>query len=128
MHPAARGYSRDPYHTIEAIDPQNLHVFQTVREITGNLHNWSRLCTYLLFSFSFSSGLSLLILKQQGIRSLQFQSLKHISAGNVYITDNSNLCYYHTINWTSLFSSPNQKTVIHRNKRPENCSKYFAHG
>ena len=70
------------------------------------------------------SGLSLLILKQQGITSLQFQSLKQISAGNVYITDNSNLCYYHTVNWTSLFSTPSQKTVIHRNKKAENCSKY----
>lgn len=70
------------------------------------------------------SGLSLLILKQQGITSLQFQSLKQISAGNIYITDNSNLCYYHTVNWTSLFSTPSQKTVIHRNKKAENCSKY----
>uniref|UniRef100_A0A8C3UKZ0 Receptor protein-tyrosine kinase n=1 Tax=Catharus ustulatus TaxID=91951 RepID=A0A8C3UKZ0_CATUS len=68
------------------------------------------------------SGLSLLILKQQGITSLQFQSLKQISAGNIYITDNSNLCYYHTVNWTSLFSTPSQKTVIHRNKRAENCT------
>uniref|UniRef100_A0A8C0UJI6 Receptor protein-tyrosine kinase n=1 Tax=Cyanistes caeruleus TaxID=156563 RepID=A0A8C0UJI6_CYACU len=71
---------------------------------------------------SHPSGLSLLILKQQGITSLQFQSLKQISAGNIYITDNSNLCYYHTVNWTSLFSTPSQKTVIHRNKRAENCT------
>uniref|UniRef100_A0A8B9RRG4 receptor protein-tyrosine kinase n=1 Tax=Accipiter nisus TaxID=211598 RepID=A0A8B9RRG4_9AVES len=68
------------------------------------------------------SGLSLLILKQQGITSLQFQSLKQISAGNIYITDNSNLCYYHTVNWTSLFSTPSQKTVIHRNKKAENSA------
>uniref|UniRef100_A0ACB8FZY6 Receptor tyrosine-protein kinase erbB-4 n=1 Tax=Sphaerodactylus townsendi TaxID=933632 RepID=A0ACB8FZY6_9SAUR len=32
----------DPYHMIEAIDPQNLNVFQTVREITGylNIQSW----------------------------------------------------------------------------------------
>uniref|UniRef100_A0A669QGI4 Receptor protein-tyrosine kinase n=1 Tax=Phasianus colchicus TaxID=9054 RepID=A0A669QGI4_PHACC len=75
----------------------------------------------VLFCFC-HSGLSLLILKQQGITSLQFQSLKQISAGNIYITDNSNLCYYHTVNWTSLFSTPSQKTVIHRNKKAENCT------
>lgn len=81
--------------------------------------------TPVLSYFCFhGSGLSLLILKQQGITSLQFQSLKQISAGNIYITDNSNLCYYHTVNWTSLFSTPSQKTVIHRNKKAENCSKY----
>uniref|UniRef100_A0A669QZE8 Receptor protein-tyrosine kinase n=1 Tax=Phasianus colchicus TaxID=9054 RepID=A0A669QZE8_PHACC len=75
----------------------------------------------VLFCFC-HSGLSLLILKQQGITSLQFQSLKQISAGNIYITDNSNLCYYHTVNWTSLFSTPSQKTVIHRNKKAENSA------
>lgn len=89
-----------------------------------------KLCLLKLISIlspfcSHPSGLSLLILKQQGITSLQFQSLKQISAGNIYITDNSNLCYYHTVNWTSLFSTPSQKTVIHRNKRAENCSKYL---
>uniref|UniRef100_A0A8B9CXH5 Receptor protein-tyrosine kinase n=1 Tax=Anser brachyrhynchus TaxID=132585 RepID=A0A8B9CXH5_9AVES len=77
--------------------------------------------SFLFFCFC-HSGLSLLILKQQGITSLQFQSLKQISAGNIYITDNSNLCYYHTVNWTSLFSTPSQKTVIHRNKKAENCT------
>lgn len=75
---------------------------------------------FLLFS-----GLSLLILKQQGITSLQFQSLKEISAGNIYITDNSNLCYYHTINWTTLFSTINQRIVIRDNRKAENCSKYI---
>ncbi|KAF7243726.1 Receptor tyrosine-protein kinase erbB-4 [Varanus komodoensis] len=36
------GIHGDPYHTIEAIDPQNLNVFQTVREITGflNIQSW----------------------------------------------------------------------------------------
>lgn len=91
---------------------------------------YSKLCLLnlipiLSYFCSHPSGLSLLILKQQGITSLQFQSLKQISAGNIYITDNSNLCYYHTVNWTSLFSTPSQKTVIHRNKRAENCSKYL---
>lgn len=75
--------------------------------------------------FLLLSGLSLLILKQQGITSLQFQSLKEISAGNIYITDNSNLCYYHTINWTTLFSTINQRIVIRDNRKAENCSKYI---
>ncbi|OXB64727.1 hypothetical protein ASZ78_014998 [Callipepla squamata] len=125
----------DPYHTIAAINPEKLNIFQTVREITGylNIQSWPENMTdFRVFSNlvtiggrALYSGLSLLILKQQGITSLQFQSLKQISAGNIYITDNSNLCYYHTVNWTSLFSTPTQKTVIHRNKRAENCSKYY---
>ncbi|OXB77456.1 UNVERIFIED_CONTAM: hypothetical protein H355_005165 [Colinus virginianus] len=129
------GIHGDPYHTIAAINPEKLNIFQTVREITGylNIQSWPENMTdFRVFSNlvtiggrALYSGLSLLILKQQGITSLQFQSLKQISAGNIYITDNSNLCYYHTVNWTSLFSTPTQKTVIHRNKRAENCSKYY---
>ncbi|CAM5090277.1 unnamed protein product [Natator depressus] len=126
------GIHGDPYHTIAAMDPEKLNIFQTVREITGflNIQSWPQNMTdFRVFSNlvtiggrALYSGLSLLILKQQAITSLQFQSLKQISAGNIYITDNTNLCYYHTINWTSLFSTPNQKTVIHRNKKPENCT------
>nr|XP_025042670.1 receptor tyrosine-protein kinase erbB-4 [Pelodiscus sinensis] len=125
------GIHGDPYHTIAAMDPEKLNIFQTVREITGflNIQSWPQNMTdFRVFSNlvtiggrALYSGLSLLILKQQAITSLQFQSLKQISAGNVYITDNTNLCYYHTINWTSLFSTSTQKTVIHRNKKAENC-------
>ncbi|KAM9009734.1 receptor tyrosine-protein kinase erbB-4 isoform 5-T5 [Ara ararauna] len=126
------GIHGDPYHTIAAINPEKLNIFQTVREITGylNIQSWPENMTdFRVFSNlvtiggrALYSGLSLLILKQQGITSLQFQSLKQISAGNIYITDNSNLCYYHTVNWSSLFSTPSQKTVIHRNKKAENCT------
>uniref|UniRef100_A0A7N6A3U9 Receptor protein-tyrosine kinase n=1 Tax=Anabas testudineus TaxID=64144 RepID=A0A7N6A3U9_ANATE len=62
------------------------------------------------------SGISLLVLKQQGISSLQLQSLREISAGNVHIAENSQLCYYHTVNWTRLFRAANQKVLIRNNR------------
>ncbi|KAI4872468.1 hypothetical protein NFI96_022937, partial [Prochilodus magdalenae] len=68
------------------------------------------------------SGISLLILKLRWITSLQFQSLKEISAGNVYITNNSQLCYYNTVNWTGLFRTSGQKAVIKNNKDPRECN------
>ncbi|KAG5214027.1 hypothetical protein JEQ12_009813, partial [Ovis aries] len=126
------GIHGDPYNAIEAIDPEKLNVFRTVREITGflNIQSWPpNMTDFSVFSNLVTiggrvlySGLSLLILKQQGITSLQFQSLKEISAGNIYITDNSNLCYYHTINWTTLFSTVNQRIVIRDNRKAENCT------
>uniref|UniRef100_A0A8C0ZBF6 receptor protein-tyrosine kinase n=1 Tax=Cyanistes caeruleus TaxID=156563 RepID=A0A8C0ZBF6_CYACU len=118
----------------QTVDSSNIDKFVNCTKINGNLiflvtgiHGYNKLCLLKLIPTlshfcSHPSGLSLLILKQQGITSLQFQSLKQISAGNIYITDNSNLCYYHTVNWTSLFSTPSQKTVIHRNKRAENSA------
>lgn len=69
------------------------------------------------------SGISLLILKQRWISSLQFQSLDEISAGNVYIFNNSGLCFYNTVNWTSLFRTQSQKVLIRNNRDPKECSK-----
>ncbi|MBN3297617.1 ERBB4 kinase, partial [Amia calva] len=70
---------------------------------------------------SLYSGISLLVLKQQWVSSLQLQSLKEISAGNVYITNNTQLCYYNTVNWTSLFRTGNQKALIRNNREPGEC-------
>ncbi|MFT7819388.1 receptor tyrosine-protein kinase erbB-4 [Arapaima gigas] len=72
---------------------------------------------------SLYSGISLLVLKQQWLSSLQLQSLKEISAGNIYITNNSRLCYYNTVNWTSLFRTSAQNTLIHSNRDPKACSE-----
>ncbi|OCT63766.1 hypothetical protein XELAEV_18044862mg [Xenopus laevis] len=132
LHFLVTGIDGDPYHNIAALDPQKLNIFSTVREITGflNIQSWPKNMTDLsVFSNLVNiggrvlySGISLLILKQQSLNSLQFQSLKEISAGNVYITDNPNLCYYHTVNWTSLFRTSNQRTTIRENKKSENCT------
>ncbi|XP_060784980.1 receptor tyrosine-protein kinase erbB-4-like [Neoarius graeffei] len=125
------GIKGDVYHNIEALDPEKLNVFRTVREITGflNIQSWPENMTDLsVFSNlatiggrSLYSGISLLVLKQQWISSLQLQSLHEISAGNVYITNNSQLCYYNTINWTSLFRIPTQKALIRNNRDPKEC-------
>lgn len=90
------------------------------------------LCPTLAFSIvtissfffcSSISGISLLILKQRWISSFKFQSLDEISAGNVYIFNNSGLCFYNTVNWTSLFRTSNQKVLIRNNRDPKECSK-----
>uniref|UniRef100_A0A671V769 Receptor protein-tyrosine kinase n=1 Tax=Sparus aurata TaxID=8175 RepID=A0A671V769_SPAAU len=123
------GIKGDVYHNIEALDPEKLNVFRTVREITGflNIQSWPDNMTDLsVFSNlatiggrALYSGISLLVLKQQGISSLQLQSLREISAGNVHIAENSQLCYYSTVNWTRLFRTANQKVLIRNNQK--NC-------
>ncbi|KAL0204261.1 hypothetical protein M9458_002279, partial [Cirrhinus mrigala] len=55
---------------------------------------------------------------QRWISSLKFQSLKEISAGNVYMTNNSQLCFYNTVNWTSLFRTSTQRALIKNNREP----------
>uniref|UniRef100_A0AAR2ITW3 Receptor protein-tyrosine kinase n=1 Tax=Pygocentrus nattereri TaxID=42514 RepID=A0AAR2ITW3_PYGNA len=126
------GIKGDMYHGIGALDPERLNVFRTVKEITGflNIQSWPENMTDLgVFSNlatiggrSLYSGISLLILKQRWITSLQFQSLQEISAGNVYITNNSQLCYYNTVNWTGLFRTSGQRALIKSNKDPRECT------
>ncbi|KAL0963733.1 hypothetical protein UPYG_G00310210, partial [Umbra pygmaea] len=126
------GIKGDVYHNIKALDPEKLSVFRTVKEITGflNVQSWPENMTDLsVFSSlatiggrSLYSGISLLVIRQQWISSLRLQSLKEISAGNVYITNNSHLCYYNTVNWTSLFRANNQKILIRNNRDPKECT------
>uniref|UniRef100_A0A3Q0TG63 Receptor protein-tyrosine kinase n=1 Tax=Amphilophus citrinellus TaxID=61819 RepID=A0A3Q0TG63_AMPCI len=128
------GIKGDMYHGIGPMDPERLNVFRTVKEITGylNIQSWPENMTDLsVFSSlatiggrSLYSGISLLILKQRWISSLQFQSLSEISAGNVYIFNNSRLCFYNTINWTSLFRTPSQKVLIRNNREPKECIQH----
>ncbi|KAM8902645.1 receptor tyrosine-protein kinase erbB-4-like isoform 2-T2 [Spinachia spinachia] len=129
------GIKGDIYHGIGPLDPERLNAFRTVREITGflNVQSWpenmtdlgvfSSLATIGGRSLYSGSGISLLILKQRWISSLQFQSLDEISAGNVYIFNNSRLCFYNTVNWTSLFRTPNQKVLIRNNRTPKECTQ-----
>uniref|UniRef100_A0A4W4GP80 Receptor protein-tyrosine kinase n=1 Tax=Electrophorus electricus TaxID=8005 RepID=A0A4W4GP80_ELEEL len=127
------GIKGDMYHSISALDPEHLNVFHTVKEVTGylNIQSWpENMTNFGVFSNlvtiggrSLYSGISLLILKQRWISSLQFQSLQEISAGNVYITNNSQLCYYNTINWTGLFRTMGQRALLKSNKDPRECAQ-----
>ncbi|XP_034061358.1 receptor tyrosine-protein kinase erbB-4-like isoform X3 [Gymnodraco acuticeps] len=129
------GIKGDMYHGIGPMDPEHLNAFRTVKEITGylNIQSWPENMTDLSVFSSLStiggrslysgSGISLLILKQRWISSLQFQSLDEISAGNVYIFNNSRLCFYNTVNWTSLFRTSSQKVLIRNNREPKECTQ-----
>uniref|UniRef100_A0AAQ4Q005 receptor protein-tyrosine kinase n=1 Tax=Gasterosteus aculeatus aculeatus TaxID=481459 RepID=A0AAQ4Q005_GASAC len=89
------------------VDSRNIDKFVNCTKINGNL-------VFLITGIK--GGISLLVLKQQSISSLQLRSLREISAGNVHIAENSQLCYYDTVNWTRLFRAPNQKVLVRNNQ------------
>lgn len=64
-------------------------------------------------------------MKNTNVTSLGFRSLRQISAGKVYITENQQLCYHHTINW-SVLSRRRSDLDIRLNKSPDKCSEYEA--
>ncbi|KAG8129304.1 hypothetical protein E2320_015983, partial [Naja naja] len=125
------GLEGDPWHNINALDPEKLNVFRTVREITGylNIQSWPKhMQNFSIFSnlvtiggrSLYNRGFSLLIMKNMNVTSLDFRSLQEISAGQVYITENRQLCYYNTINWTRL-SRRRSDLNIRSNKSPRKC-------
>ncbi|KAB1270237.1 Receptor tyrosine-protein kinase erbB-3 [Camelus dromedarius] len=115
--------------TIPALDPEKLHVFRTVREITGylNIQSWPpHMHNFSVFSnlttiggrSLYNRGFSLLIMKNLNVTSLGLRSLKEISAGRVYISANRQLCYHHSLNWTRLLRGPSEERLDIKHNRP----------
>uniref|UniRef100_A0A8C9YDT0 receptor protein-tyrosine kinase n=1 Tax=Sander lucioperca TaxID=283035 RepID=A0A8C9YDT0_SANLU len=123
----------------QTVDSSNIDKFVNCTKINGNLsvstgdsiqYNMCAcvcLCPHLGFlniqswpdnmtDLSVFSNLATIGGRQQVISSLQLQSLREISAGNVHIAENSQLCYYNTVNWTRLFRAANQKVLIRNNQ------------
>uniref|UniRef100_A0A8C2PZI3 Receptor protein-tyrosine kinase n=1 Tax=Cyprinus carpio TaxID=7962 RepID=A0A8C2PZI3_CYPCA len=131
--------------TAQTVDSSNIEMFVNCTKINGNLiflitgikgwvmfksfsylniQSWPENMTDLDHLFHGQRhGISLLILKQRWISALKFQSLREISAGNVYMTNNSQLCFYNTVNWTSLFRTSTQRALIKNNRDPRECTQ-----
>uniref|UniRef100_A0A8U7NTA9 Receptor protein-tyrosine kinase n=1 Tax=Corvus moneduloides TaxID=1196302 RepID=A0A8U7NTA9_CORMO len=121
------GLEGDPWRNISALDPEKLNVFRTVREITGylNIQSWPKhMHNFSVFSnletiggrSLYNRGFSLLIMKNENVTSLGLRSLREVSAGRVYITENRRLCFLHTVHWAALSRSRADLDI--RNNRP----------
>uniref|UniRef100_A0A663F8F3 Receptor protein-tyrosine kinase n=1 Tax=Aquila chrysaetos chrysaetos TaxID=223781 RepID=A0A663F8F3_AQUCH len=119
------GLEGDPWRNISALDPEKLNVFRTVREITGylniqswpkHMHNFSVFSNLVTIGGRSLRGFSLLIMKNENVTSLGLRSLREVSAGRVYITENRRLCYLHTVQWTAL--SRRRADLDIRNNKP----------
>ncbi|TRY54340.1 hypothetical protein DNTS_021314 [Danionella cerebrum] len=118
LHFLTLGIKGDSFNKIPPLDAEKLQVFKTVREITGilNIQSWpDELSDLSVFSSlttiqgrSLHKPFSLLVMKNPSLTSLGLHSLHEISDGSVYITQNTNLCYHHTIDWRQIFIG-NQK-------------------
>ncbi|XP_076840273.1 receptor tyrosine-protein kinase erbB-3b isoform X2 [Brachyhypopomus gauderio] len=132
------GIKGDSYNNIPPLDPQKLKVFSTVREITGvlNIQSWpSELNNLSIFSnLTTIHGrslqptkrpFSLLVMKVASLTSLGLRSLREIRDGSVYINNNTNLCYHHTVDWTKIFTSARRQRRINNeiknNKARSQC-------
>ncbi|KAH8318042.1 hypothetical protein KR074_003563 [Drosophila pseudoananassae] len=116
------------------LDPERLEVFSTVTEITGFLNIEG---THPRFkSLSYFRNLEIIHGRQQlesqfasfsivktSLYSLDLRNLKRISAGNVVIQHNRDLCYVNNIRWGAIQVLPGQKVFINENLRADLCER-----
>uniref|UniRef100_A0A672LC74 Receptor protein-tyrosine kinase n=1 Tax=Sinocyclocheilus grahami TaxID=75366 RepID=A0A672LC74_SINGR len=107
LHFLILGIKGDVYHNIPPLEPEKLKVFNTVREITGieitvDLSLPSFIFLFLIYFILSIRPFSLLVMKIPSLTSLGLRSLHEISDGSVYITQNKNLCYHHTVDWSQI--------------------------
>uniref|UniRef100_A0A671X1E3 Receptor protein-tyrosine kinase n=1 Tax=Sparus aurata TaxID=8175 RepID=A0A671X1E3_SPAAU len=61
---------------------------------------------------------SLMVMRIPTLTSLGLRSLREISDGSVYISQNAKLCYHHTVNWSQLFRGRRVRVNNLNNNRP----------
>ncbi|KAG7520094.1 receptor tyrosine-protein kinase erbB-3-like [Solea senegalensis] len=128
LHFLVTGILGDDFKNIPPLDVKKLEVFHTVREITDilNIQSWPKELTDLsVFSSlttiqgrSLYKRFSLMVMHIPTLTSLGLRSLREISDGSVYISQNANLCYHHTVNWTQLFRGRRVRVNNLNNNRP----------
>ncbi|KAF5909313.1 receptor tyrosine-protein kinase erbB-3-like, partial [Clarias magur] len=143
LHFFVTGIHGDPHYNISALDPKKLNIFNTVREITDflSIQSWPEEMKDLsVFSnlqtiqgrnqykgLRIKRSYSLLVMRIQTLKSLGLRSLKKIGDGSIYIAQNPELCYHHTINWTRLLGSRAQRKQkvldIRENHSEDDCSR-----
>uniref|UniRef100_A0A665X801 receptor protein-tyrosine kinase n=1 Tax=Echeneis naucrates TaxID=173247 RepID=A0A665X801_ECHNA len=110
----------------QTVDSSNIDSFINCTKIQGNILNiqsWPKELNDLsvfssLTTIQGRSRFSLMVMRISTITSLGLRSLREISDGSVYISQNANLCYHHTVNWTQLFRGRRVRVNILNNNRP----------
>uniref|UniRef100_A0A673MID9 Receptor protein-tyrosine kinase n=1 Tax=Sinocyclocheilus rhinocerous TaxID=307959 RepID=A0A673MID9_9TELE len=123
LHFLILGIKGDVYHNIPPLEPEKLKVFNTFsREITVDLSLPSFIFLFLIYFILSIRPFSLLVMKIPSLTSLGLRSLHEISDGSVYITQNKNLCYHHTVDWSQIVSG-NRDNDIKDNKPQIKCEE-----
>ncbi|XP_034038301.1 epidermal growth factor receptor [Thalassophryne amazonica] len=122
----------DSYTKTPKMDPAQLDVFKTVKEITGylwiqtwpaNMDSLSPFQNLEVIRGRTKRGSRSLAVVQLGISYLGLRSLKEVSDGDVIIMKNPKLCYSEKHHWQGLFKSQYQTVKIDENADPSTCAK-----
>uniref|UniRef100_A0A8C4F3P2 receptor protein-tyrosine kinase n=1 Tax=Dicentrarchus labrax TaxID=13489 RepID=A0A8C4F3P2_DICLA len=83
-----------------------------------SLTNSNIFLVFCPFPSSNERRFSLMVMRIPTLTSLGLRSLREISDGSVYISQNANLCYHHTVKWSQLFRGSRVRLNNLNNNRP----------
>uniref|UniRef100_A0A8C9VK47 Receptor protein-tyrosine kinase n=1 Tax=Scleropages formosus TaxID=113540 RepID=A0A8C9VK47_SCLFO len=125
-------FTGDPLRNISALDPNQLGVFRSLREITGYLYieawpeTWRNLSVFenlefirgrMLYRGVFSLGVQSL-----NVESLGLRSLRNVAGGLILIHNNSRLCYTSSLPWKALLPPDRSaQFIVTANRSPQDC-------
>uniref|UniRef100_A0A3Q0SLT8 Receptor protein-tyrosine kinase n=1 Tax=Amphilophus citrinellus TaxID=61819 RepID=A0A3Q0SLT8_AMPCI len=122
----------DKYTKTPKMDPAQLDVFKTVKEITGYLwiQTWPESRSSLspfenleVIRGRTKRGSRSMVVSGLSITYLGLRSLKEISDGDVFVSRNMDLCYTNANHWQKLFKSPIQSATIEDNASAATCAQ-----
>ncbi|KAB0363827.1 hypothetical protein FD754_007983 [Muntiacus muntjak] len=132
LHILPVAFKGDSFTHTAPLDPKELDILKTVKEITGFLliQAWPENRTDLdafenleiIRGRTKQHGQFSLAVVGLSITSLGLRSLKEISDGDVIISGNQNLCYADTIRWKKLLGTSTQNAKISKNRSQQECS------
>ncbi|MEQ2216931.1 hypothetical protein XENOCAPTIV_026022 [Xenoophorus captivus] len=120
----------DPYTNTPKMEPAQLDVFKTVKEITGHLwiQTWPESMSSLspfenleIIRGRTKRGIRTVVVTKLNIDYLGLRSLKEISDGEVVIIKNQNLCYTEQSHWNRFFKSETQTAQVSENTNATTC-------
>ncbi|XP_028328295.1 epidermal growth factor receptor-like [Gouania willdenowi] len=121
----------DRYTKTPKMDPEQLNVFKTVKEITGYL--WIQTWPESLSSLSPFENLEIIrgrtkrwgrsvVVTHLSVSFLGLRSLVEVSDGDVVVQKNQNLCFTNTTHWERLFRSEHQSATVEDNANATQCA------
>ncbi|XP_058120015.1 epidermal growth factor receptor-like [Anopheles ziemanni] len=117
------------------IEPHQLEVFSTVKEITGYISiqgNHPHFTNLSYFrNLEVVGGRQLkgtysasVYITETSLRSLELKSLKRVESGSIVILENSSLCFADNIDWSQIMKGNDQETIVFKNQNATKCRKY----
>ncbi|XP_020654963.3 receptor tyrosine-protein kinase erbB-2 isoform X1 [Pogona vitticeps] len=121
-------FAGDPITNTPPLDPEQLKVFENLKDLTGFLYieAWPETLSDLspfqnlqvIRGRALYNGVYSLTLKHLNITSFGLRSLQEISSGMVLIHHNPHLCFIQSIPWGDIFRNPRQ-TLFENDNSPE---------